>query len=79
MKTNVGRRDKGETVPDCGSRDQPNRHLSVEEAVLAATSVALPVADVERLDLLTASGRILGRPAVAGFDLPRFDHSAMDG
>ncbi|MFC0805207.1 gephyrin-like molybdotransferase Glp [Ensifer sp. P24N7] len=79
MKANVGRRDQDETIADCGSGGQPKRHLSVEEAVLAASSVALPVADVERLDLLTASGRVLGTPAVAGFDLPRFDHSAMDG
>ncbi|WP_420829035.1 gephyrin-like molybdotransferase Glp [Ensifer adhaerens] len=68
-----------ETVVTCSDRGQSKQLLSVPEAVNAAISVAFPVTGVESLALVAASGRILARPVMAGCNLPRFDHSAMDG
>ena len=52
--------------------------LSVEEArdkVLALT----PVLEAEDAPLLEAQGQVLAEDAVAGFDIPPLDNSAMDG
>ncbi len=52
--------------------------LSVEEArdkVLALT----PVLDAEDVPLLEAQGQVLAEDAVASFDIPPLDNSAMDG
>lgn len=52
--------------------------LSVEEArdkVLALT----PVLEAEHVPLLEAQGQILAEDAVASFDIPPLDNSAMDG
>ncbi len=52
--------------------------LSVEEArdkVLALT----PVLEAEDVPLLEAQGQVLAEDAVAGFDIPPLDNSAMDG
>ncbi len=34
---------------------------------------------VERVDLLSALGRVLAEDVIAPWDMPRYDHSAMDG
>ena len=52
--------------------------LSVEEArdkVLALT----PVLEAEEVPLLEAQGQVLAEDAVASFDIPPLDNSAMDG
>ncbi len=52
--------------------------ISVEEAqelILAAVQVAPP----ERLDLLSARGRVLAETVTARQDFPPYDNSAMDG
>ncbi|GCA49462.1 molybdopterin molybdenumtransferase [Sinorhizobium sp. KGO-5] len=66
----------GSPAADCGATAH---QMSVEEAVRTVVGAAIPVTESESVDLLSASGRILARPVFAGYDLPRFDHSAMDG
>lgn len=52
--------------------------LSVPEASAAILSAIRPL-PVERVPLLDAAGRVLGAPATAGYTLPHWDNSAMDG
>jgi molybdopterin molybdotransferase len=56
--------------------------LSVEEAQSMVFNLVKPLddqQDVERLDLLSASGRVLAAPVVGSRDFPHWDNSAMDG
>lgn len=52
--------------------------LTVAEAVARVVGGAHPM-PVERVPLLEACGRVLAAPAVAGYTLPHWDNSAMDG
>lgn len=52
--------------------------LSVSDAVARVTSAIVPL-PVERVPLLDAPGRVLAQDAVAGYTLPHWDNSAMDG
>ncbi len=65
----------------CGCETPPARGslLSVDEALLRALALARTVADVERLPLEKAHGRVLGETVRAATPLPLFDNSAMDG
>lgn len=53
--------------------------IPVDVAAAKAVAIAKPVRETERLPLIEAVGRVLGRDVVAGLDLPPFDNSAMDG
>jgi molybdopterin molybdotransferase len=56
--------------------------LSVEEAESIIFNLVKRLddqQDVERLDLLSASGRVLAAPVVGSMDFPHWDNSAMDG
>lgn len=53
--------------------------LSVEEARLAAVHASRAILESEKIHLLEATARILAGPVTAPANLPRFDHSAMDG
>ena len=53
--------------------------LSVDEALVQLLAGAVPVADVEELPALEASGRVLARAQRSTMDVPPMDNSAMDG
>ena len=56
--------------------------LSVKEAESIVLNLAQPLdsqRDVETVDLLAASGRILAAPVTGSLDFPYWDNSAMDG
>ena len=56
--------------------------LSVQEAESIVLNLAQPLdsqRDVETVDLLVASGRILAAPVTGSLDFPYWDNSAMDG
>jgi molybdopterin molybdotransferase len=56
--------------------------LSVQEAESIVLNLAGPLdsqRDVETVDLLAASGRILAAPVTGSLDFPYWDNSAMDG
>ncbi|WP_293125065.1 gephyrin-like molybdotransferase Glp [Microcoleus sp. bin38.metabat.b11b12b14.051] len=56
--------------------------LSVKEAESIVLNLAAPLdsqRDVEIVDLLAASGRILAAPVTGSLDFPYWDNSAMDG
>jgi molybdopterin molybdotransferase len=53
--------------------------LSVDEALAQLLAGAVPVADVEALPTLEASGRVLARAQRSSMDVPPMDNSAMDG
>lgn len=53
--------------------------FTVEQARAAVLADAVPIADVEHVDLMQAAGRVLAAPLVAGLTQPPFDASAMDG
>jgi molybdopterin molybdotransferase len=53
--------------------------LSVEEALAVLLAGARPVADVEEVPALEATGRVLARAQVSAMDVPPLDNSAMDG
>ena len=53
--------------------------LSVDEALELLLSGAKPVADVEEVPTLEASGRVLARAQRSTMDVPPMDNSAMDG
>jgi molybdopterin molybdotransferase len=56
--------------------------LSVQEAESIVLNLAQPLEsqrDVETVDLLAASGRILAAPVTSSLDFPYWDNSAMDG
>jgi len=53
--------------------------LSVDEALEQLLAAAKPVADIEEVPALEASGRILARAQRSTMDVPPMDNSAMDG
>jgi molybdopterin molybdotransferase len=53
--------------------------LSVDEALEQLLANARPVAEIEEVPALEASGRILARPQRSTMDVPPMDNSAMDG
>lgn len=53
--------------------------VTLDAALEIMADAAAPVAATEQIPLAEATGRILAEAIVAGFDLPRFDNSAMDG
>ena len=53
--------------------------LSVDEALEQLLASARPVAEIEDVAALEASGRILARPQRSTMDVPPMDNSAMDG
>ncbi len=53
--------------------------LSVDEALEQMLAGAAPVADVEEVTALEATGRVLARAQRSKMDVPPMDNSAMDG
>ncbi|HZD20780.1 MAG TPA: gephyrin-like molybdotransferase Glp [Burkholderiales bacterium] len=53
--------------------------LSVDEALAQMLARARPVADIEEVPSLEATGRVLARPQRSSLDVPPLDNSAMDG
>ncbi|NES93486.1 MAG: molybdopterin molybdenumtransferase MoeA, partial [Okeania sp. SIO2B9] len=56
--------------------------LPVDQAESIILNLVQPLntqRDVETVDLLTASGRILATPVTSKVDFPHWDNSAMDG
>ncbi len=65
----------------CGCEIKPEMGalISVDAAIRRALALVKPVAQVERLPLERAHGRVLGEAVRSGVSLPLFDSSAMDG
>jgi molybdopterin molybdotransferase len=53
--------------------------LTVDQALELLLSAAQPLADVETIDTLAATGRVLAAPVIAAVDVPPMDNSQMDG
>jgi len=53
--------------------------LSVDEALEVLLAGARPVAEIEEVPTLEASGRVLARAQASAMDVPPMDNSAMDG
>ncbi len=53
--------------------------LSVDEALAQMLADARPVADIEEVSTLEATGRVLARAQRSTMDVPPLDNSAMDG
>lgn len=53
--------------------------LSVDEALAQMLSRAKPVAEIENVETLAATGRVLAQPQRSTMDVPPMDNSAMDG
>src|SRR6059058_4844053 len=53
--------------------------LSVDEALAQMLARAKPVADIEEVPTLEATGRVLARAQRSTMDVPPMDNSAMDG
>ena len=53
--------------------------LSVDEALEVLLAGATPVADIEEVSTLEATGRVLARAQSSTMDVPPMDNSAMDG
>src|SRR5213596_1133794 len=53
--------------------------LSVDEALSRMLAQAKPVADIEEVPTLEATGRVLARAQRSTMDVPPMDNSAMDG
>jgi molybdopterin molybdotransferase len=53
--------------------------LSVDEALVQLLAAAKPVAGVEEVPALEATGRVLAKPQRSTMDVPPLDNSAMDG
>ena len=53
--------------------------LSVDEALATLLAGAKPIAEIEEIPTMEASGRVLARPQASTMDVPSLDNSAMDG
>ncbi|HSU77866.1 MAG TPA: hypothetical protein VLI89_12380, partial [Burkholderiales bacterium] len=53
--------------------------LSVDDALSQMLARARPLADVEDVPTLEATGRVLARAQRSTMDVPPLDNSAMDG
>lgn len=63
----------------CSATDVKEKLLTINEATAAIARLALPVTEVEMLDLADAKGRVLADAVVNSAMAPPFDNSAMDG
>src|SRR4051794_31495853 len=61
---------------DCGGTD---RLVPIDSAFTIITRDIRAVAEVDRVPLGEAAGRVMAEDAVTQSPLPRFDHSAVDG
>lgn len=69
-----------DTPPAKATSPQPKAAaLTVEQALAAVLSGAIPTAATDVVPLLDAAGRVLAAPVLAGLTQPPFDASAMDG
>jgi len=53
--------------------------FSVDEALAQLLAGARPVAEVEEVETLHATGRVLARPQQSGINVPPLDNTSMDG
>ena len=53
--------------------------IELEQAVEVLLAHTVPVAEMERVPLLDAVGRVASEDVCAGFDNPPFDRSPLDG
>jgi len=53
--------------------------MSIEAALDHVAAHVPPIADIERVAITAADGRVLARALLAPIDLPAFDNSAVDG
>ena len=53
--------------------------LSVDEALATLLAGARPVAEVEQVPTMEATGRVLAQAQTSTMDVPPMDNSAMDG
>jgi len=63
----------------CDAPDPRTGLIGIEEALTRLVAQIEPVPGTERLGLSDVVGRVLAEPVRALSDMPRFDHSAMDG
>jgi len=63
----------------CETEPEPGSLVSVDMALRRGLALASPIAEVERMPLRQAHGRILAEAVRAESPLPLFDNSAMDG
>ena len=67
-------------MSDCGCSSIPTQNLkSIEAALEVMLSQAKPVAEIERVGLSEALGRVLAEPVASQVNVPPWDNSAMDG
>ena len=53
--------------------------MTVDDALVLILSKAVPLDEIENLDLSRALGRILAQPQISALNVPPADNSAMDG
>jgi molybdopterin biosynthesis enzyme len=53
--------------------------LTVDQALDLLLTAAQPLADLETIDTLAATGRVLAKAVVSAVDVPPMDNSQMDG
>jgi molybdopterin molybdotransferase len=63
----------------CDAPDAAAGIVSIDEALARISEHVVAVAGTARVALADAAGRVLAEPVRALSDMPRFDHSAMDG
>ncbi|MFC3615376.1 gephyrin-like molybdotransferase Glp [Lutimaribacter marinistellae] len=63
----------------CDAPEHPGKLISIDEALHRIGALCHPIAEVERLSLSQAHGRVLALPVVNDTPAPAFDNSAMDG
>ncbi|SJM32530.1 Molybdenum cofactor synthesis domain-containing protein [Mesorhizobium delmotii] len=66
------------TNENCAAATE-GRGIPVDIAVAKAVAIARTVAEIERIPLMDAAGRVLAGEINAAIELPPFDNSAMDG
>lgn len=69
----------GAVVCGCDSTPDTGHLISIEEALALISKHVRPVPGSNTLPIGAARGRVLSAPVRARADMPRFDHSAMDG
>lgn len=57
----------------------PSALMSVDDALSLLLSKALPVAEIEHVEIASALGRVLAQPQTSALDIPPAATSAMDG
>jgi molybdopterin molybdotransferase len=67
----------GEVLP-VQTAEEVDSVISVEEALKLILSTA-PILGMEKVDIITALGRVIGEDIYSPSDIPPFDNSAMDG